>query len=326
MIVREILLIETVDEHPVQGNDDSSMSERKVCVEMKQMLFILNPTSGMKKAARNLADILSIFNRADYAPIVYVTASRGDAVKAVENMGKNVERIVCCGGDGTLNETVTGIIKSGFNIPLGYIPAGSTNDFAGSLHLSGDMLKAAQQIVEGTPVPYDVGKWGDRYFTYIASFGAFTKASYATPQNLKNALGHLAYILEGMQELSAIRAEHIRVELDNEVLEDDYLFGAVCNSTSVGGILTLNANLVDMSDGKFEIFLIRAPKDFQELHECILALKNQTYNCKMITFRSASSLRVYENEDMPWSLDGERANGAEVIHVENLHERIRIVH
>ncbi|MBQ7920970.1 MAG: YegS/Rv2252/BmrU family lipid kinase [Clostridia bacterium] len=293
---------------------------------MKQMLLILNPTSGMKKAARNLTDIVSLFNRAGYVPNVYVTAARGDAVRAVQTMGKNAGLIVCCGGDGTLNETVTGILKSGLETPLGYIPAGSTNDFAGSLHLSGDILKAAKQIITGTPTAYDVGKWGDRYFTYIASFGVFTKASYSTPQNMKNALGHLAYVLEGMQELSSLRTEHIRMEMDDEILEDDYLFGAVCNSTSVGGILTLKPSLVDMSDGMFEVFLIRAPKDLTELHECILALTNQTYNCKMITFRSASSLRISGNPDMPWSLDGERADGVKDITVENLHKRIQIVH
>ncbi|MBE6569611.1 MAG: YegS/Rv2252/BmrU family lipid kinase [Ruminococcaceae bacterium] len=293
---------------------------------MKQMLLILNPTSGMKKAARNLTEIISVFNRAGYVANVYVTAERGDAVRAVQNLGGSAELIVCCGGDGTLNETVTGLMEAGLDTPIGYIPAGSTNDFAGSLHLSSDVIKAAGQIAEGKPTPYDIGKWGERYFTYIASFGAFTKASYATPQNMKNALGHLAYILEGIQELSGIRTEHIRMELDNEVLEDDYLFGAVCNSTSVGGILTLNPNIVDMSDGRFEVFLIRAPRNMQELHECILALTNQTYNCKMITFRSAGRLKITCNSTMPWSLDGERAEGKTEITVENLHHRIRIVH
>ena len=293
---------------------------------MKQLLLLLNPTSGTRKAVKNLTEIISVFNRADYDTHVYVTACRGDAVKAVRQFGGTMDLIVCCGGDGTLNETITGVIGAGLDVPIGYIPSGSTNDFASSLHLSGDVTEAARQIVNGTPEVYDVGKFGDRYFTYIASFGVFTKASYTTPQNIKNALGHMAYVLEGMQELSSIRAEHIRMELDGETVEDDYLFGAICNSTSVGGILKLKPDMVDMADGKFEILLICAPKDLQELHECVMALHNQTYNCGMITFRSASSVHVLGNPAMTWSLDGERANGGEEINIENLPRRITLVH
>lgn len=293
---------------------------------MKQLLLILNPTSGTRKAAKNLSEIISVFNRAEYDTHVYVTACRGDGVKTVQQLGGTADLIVCCGGDGTLNETITGVISAGLDVPLGYIPSGSTNDFANSLHLSGDVTEAARQIVSGTPAAYDVGRFGERYFSYIASFGAFTKASYTTPQNIKNALGHVAYVLEGIQELSGIRAEHIRMELDGETIEDDYLFGAVCNSTSVGGILKLKPDMVDMSDGKFEILLIRAPKDAAELHECVTALRGRTYNCGIITFRSANTVHVTGNPGMPWSLDGEKADGAEQIVIENLHRRITLIH
>lgn len=293
---------------------------------MKQLLLILNPMAGTKKACKFLPEIISVFNRAEYDTHVYITAYQGDATNAVKLLAQNVDLIVCCGGDGTLNETVTGVIEMGLQTPIGYIPAGSTNDFANSLKLSGDVVEAAKQIVSGTAHQYDVGKFAGRYFTYVASFGAFTKASYTTPQNIKNALGHVAYILEGIQELSKIRKVHIRVALDSEVLEDDYLFGAVCNSTSVGGILTLKPELVDMSDGKFEVILIRAPKDIQELHECVVALRSQTYNCGMITFRSATEINVSSDPQMSWTLDGERADGAENIVIENLHQRVKLVH
>lgn len=293
---------------------------------MKELLLILNPTSGTKKAAKNLPDIISVFNRADYDVHVYVTARRGDAVEAVKKFGGRVELIVCCGGDGTLNETVTGLIESGFETPIGYIPSGSTNDFANSLRLSGDVVEAARQIVNGMPKRYDIGCFGDRYFTYIASFGLFTKVSYATPQSIKNALGHTAYVLEGIQELSSIRSEHLKFELDGEIFEDNYLFGAICNSTNVGGILKLNPEMVDMSDGKFELLLIRSPKDAAELHECVVSIRTQTYDCGMITFRKASKIRVFERSELVWSLDGERATGSEDIVIENMHERITLIH
>ncbi len=293
---------------------------------MKQLLLIVNPTSGTKKASKRLAEIVAVFNKQDYDVHVYMTSCRSDATKIVERIGAQMDIIVCCGGDGTLNETITGIIESDLNIPIGYIPAGSTNDFANSLHLSHDIVEAADQIVQGSANLYDVGQFKNRYFTYVASFGAFTKTSYTTPQSIKNALGHMAYILEGISEISKIKNEHIKIELDGEVIEDDYIFGAICNSTSLGGILTLNPSLVDISDGKFEVFLIRVPKNITELHECIVAIRNQTYNCGMVTFRSASKIKIISNPDMPWSLDGEKEEGSEQIVVQNLHHKIKIVH
>ena len=293
---------------------------------MKHLLLILNPVAGVKKASKNLPEIISVFNRANYDVHVYVTTRQGDASDAVKELGGQVDLIVCCGGDGTLNETISGVMQGGLRIPIGYIPAGSTNDFANSLGLSGDVVAAAKQIVAGVPRPYDTGKFNGRYFSYVASFGAFTKTSYTTPQSVKNALGHMAYLLEGIQEISKIKKVHLRMETDKEVLEEDYLFGAICNSTSVRGILTLNPVLVDLGDGKFEILLVRAPRSIQELHECVIALKNQTYDCGMLTFRSAGWIKISAAADMPWTLDGEKADGGENIIVENLHHSILLIH
>jgi len=293
---------------------------------MKHLLLIINPVAGQKKAAKYLSEIISVFNRAEYDVHVYVTSSQKDAAEAVRKLGRTVDLIVCCGGDGTLNETINGMMQEGLQVPVGYIPSGSTNDFANSLKLSGDVVTAAKQIVAGVPKPYDIGKFKERYFSYVASFGAFTKTSYTTPQNVKNALGHMAYLLEGISELSKIKKVHLRMETEEDVIEDDYLFGAICNSTSVGGILTLSPDLVDLGDGKFEILLVRAPRSIQELHECVLALKNQKYDCGMLTFRSTSRVRVMTDPDMPWTLDGERAEGGADIVVENLHRSIWLIH
>ena len=280
----------------------------------------------MKKASKRLPEIISVFNRAGYDVNVYVTDGQRDASKAVIEMGRQVDIIVCCGGDGTLNETISGVMQAGLHTPIGYIPAGSTNDFANSLGLSEDVVEAARQIVNGVPKAYDVGQFADSYFSYVASFGAFTKTSYNTPQNVKNVLGHMAYVLEGIQEISKIKKVHLRMETDKEVFEDDYLFGAVCNSTSVGGVLTLDSKLVDLGDGKFEILLVRAPKNIQEMHECIVALKNQTYDCGMLKLFSAPWIKINADADMPWTLDGEKADGRETIFIENLHHGISLIH
>ena len=292
---------------------------------MKKLLFIMNPFAGQKKANKALSDILLIFSQAGYEVITHMTTGQGDAVTAAQNWGKDVDLVVCCGGDGTLNETVTGLLRAGAKTPIGYIPAGTTNDFASSLNLSGNMLQAARDIVEGEPIPYDVGKFGDRYFSYVASFGAFTRSSYVVPQNIKNALGHTAYVLGGISEISQIRKEHIRMEIDGQVVEDDFLFGAICNSTSIGGILTLDPKQVDMGDGLFEILLVRAARNLEEIGECIRAVQSQKYNCEMITFRSARSVRIFADREMPWTLDGEREDGHEEVMAENLHHAIRLI-
>ena len=292
---------------------------------MKKMLFILNPFSGQKKANRYLPEIIQMFNQAGYEVSVHITAGHGDATLAVERFGADKDLIVCCGGDGTLNETITGLLRTGADIPIGYIPSGTTNDFASSLKLSHNILQAAQDILLGEPVTYDVGRFGERYFSYVASFGAFTKSSYIVPQNIKNALGHAAYVLGGISEISQIRKEHLRLEIDGQVVEDDFLFGAICNSTSIGGILTLDPKQVDMGDGLFEVLLVRAARNLTELSECIQALQNQTYNCAMITFRSAKSVKIYADPGMNWTLDGEKEDGHKEVTVENLHHAIRLV-
>ena len=293
---------------------------------MKKLLFVINPYAGMRRAAKMLPEILAVFNRADYDVRVYVTAEAGDAIQAVKEIATEMDLVVCSGGDGTFNETITGLMQADLQIPVGYIPSGSTNDFAASLQIPSDPVEAARQIVEGEPNFYDLGRFGDRYFSYVASFGAFTKASYSTPQSVKNLLGHMAYLLEGMQELSQIRKHHLKLTLDgNEVLEDDYIFGAICNSTSVGGIMTLDPNQVDLKDGKFEVLLVLAPKNWQEISECLLALQKQQYNSAMMTFRSASQITVEAEPDMPWTLDGEKEEGHEIVEIHNLQQAIQII-
>lgn len=293
---------------------------------MKKLLFIMNPCAGMRKANKVLAEILSVFNGAGYEVIVHITQERGDGQALVQQRAGETDLIVCCGGDGTFNETIAGLMASGCDVPVGYIPAGSTNDFAESLGLqTGSPLAAAKQIVSGTPQPFDVGCFGGRYFTYVASFGAFTKASYATPQNIKNALGHTAYLLEGISELSQLRKLHVKLETDDEIIEDDFLFGAISNSTRMGGVLTLDPKQVDMADGLFEVLLVRAPKDLVEIAECIQAVQKQQYNCKMITFRSARKVTVYADPQMAWTLDGEKEPGHDCVEVENLHHAFRLM-
>ena len=293
---------------------------------MEKLLLIINPCAGQKKAKKQLTEIIDIFNRANFSVITHITSGSGDAEAACIRYADQVSRIVCCGGDGTFNETVSGILKSGKDVPIGYIPAGSTNDFASSLHLNSDLLQAARDIVDGQPKRLDIGLFGNRYFSYVASFGAFTRTSYTTPQNMKNALGHTAYILSGIQELSQIRFHPLRFALsDGSIIEDKFLFGAISNSTSVGGVLTLAPDRVDMADGKLELLLIRAPKDLFELSDCVRALQQKTYNSPMITFLSTDSVTVSAPEEMCWTIDGEQEPGHAETEGSCMHHAIQII-
>ena len=293
---------------------------------MKKMLFVMNPYAGIRRANRYLTDIISIFNRAGYDVLTYMTTGPGDGARIVEEKAADMDLVVCCGGDGTFNEAITGLLRGGYNVPVGYIPAGSTNDFAASLKLPTNVLQAARAIVEGTVHQYDVGQFAGRYFSYVASFGAFTKASYSTPQNVKNALGHMAYLLEGTKELSQLKAEHVRIELDDgTVIEDEFLFGAISNSTSLAGIVTLDPKRVDMSDGKFELLLVRAPRSMAEISECIMALYEQKYDCSMIRFLPASRVKVIADPSMAWTLDGEKEEGHAQVEISNLHHAISLI-
>ena len=291
----------------------------------KKALIIMNPCSGTKRANKYLTEIVEIFTVNDYFCTVMTTTKRGDGTIYAREYGKHFDLIACIGGDGTFNEVVSGVMQAGLRIPIGYIPAGSTNDFASSLHIPKNIVQAAKNIVHGDPVAFDIGSFNERSFSYVASFGAFTKTSYNTPQNVKNALGHLAYILDGITSIASIRAEHMAIEADGVTYEDDYIFGAISNSTSIAGILTLKPELVDMSDGLFELILVKAPRDLIEVADLAHLVTTQNYESSMLTFVNAKEFRIHASSETSWTLDGEYQEGCEEILVENKHHAINLM-
>ena len=291
----------------------------------KQLLLILNPCAGQRRANRMLPEIIRTFWDFGYRCVTYVTAQSGDPTRYLSEHAGEFERVVCIGGDGTLNETIAGVLQSGVDLPIGYIPAGTTNDYANSIGLSSDVLQAARDAAGGEIQRLDVGSFNGRYFSYTASCGAFTRTSYSTPQSLKNTLGHLAYILEGIKDLPSIRPYHLRVETESSVLEDDFIFCAITNSTSVGGILKLDKELVSLNDGLFEVMLIRSPEVAIQLTSIIHGITAMDLPNEMVHFFEAGQIRVTSDEDIEWTLDGERAEGGSVAEMRNLHSAIQIV-
>ena len=289
---------------------------------MKKLLFIVNPKAGRTRSLAPMFDVVARFSEAGYLVHVVLTRGEGDARHAVSQMGGNFDMVVCAGGDGTLNETIHGLMRLEQQPPVGYIPHGSTNDFATSLQISDDPLVAASAIVCGRTRPLDIGRHNQRYFSYVASFGAFTRASYSATQAAKNALGHFAYILEGLNSLDSLRPYRCRIEADGEVFEGEYIFGGVCNSTSLGGLVKLDPKQVRMDDGKFELLLLRMPKTAADLTNLIASLTRMEYNEPGVIFRHVEKVVFTTEDDVPWSLDGEYAASCPRVEIENLHHAI----
>lgn len=292
----------------------------------KQMLLIINPRSGKGQIRTKLLDILDIFIKAGYRVQVHVTQKAMDAKETVLRCGSRKDLIVCTGGDGTLNETICGVLELPKKVTLGYIPAGSTNDFASSLKIPRQMLAAARAAAFGEPYAVDVGLFcQERYFVYVAGFGAFTEVSYLTPQDKKNILGHQAYMLESVRSLASLRSYFMEVEWDDNFLEGEFVFGVVTNTISVGGFKGLVGQDVELNDGYFEVLLIRKPKNPADISNLVAGLlqKEEKENDQVYKFKTRS-IRFRSSEPVDWVLDGEFGGTKTEVYVENLSKRLEI--
>ena len=290
----------------------------------KKLFFIYNPKAGKGQIKNHLLDIIDTFVKAGYEVTARPTQYAGEAVELASNIGKEYERVICSGGDGTLDEVVTGIMRSGRDIPIGYIPAGSTNDFANSLYLPKDMKKAAQVAVDKELFSCDVGEFNKNHFVYIAAFGLFTEVSYETKQEMKNLLGHMAYLLEGARKLTAIKSYRMKIITEETVIEDDFLYGMVTNSISVGGFKGITGKFVDLSDGKFEVTLIKRPKNLEDLNQIVSALTLRDIDAAQMYCFKTSSLRFECEEEVAWTLDGEFGGRHTEVTLENLKQAMQI--
>ena len=293
---------------------------------MKKLLFIVNPRAGKTKSTAPLFDAVAAFSRAGYLVRVFVTEAGGQARDIAAKWGGQYDLVVCAGGDGTLNETISGLMQLEQRPPLGYLPNGSTNDFAASLHLHTTVATAARAVAGGIPYSLDIGRHNDRYFAYVASFGAFTRSSYSASQAAKNALGHFAYILEGLGDLDSLRPYRCAIDADGEHFEGDFIFGAVCNSTSLGGLVKLDPKHVSMDDGTLELLLLRMPKTALDLQNLITAMTRMQYDYPGVIFRHVKNVVLTTSENISWSLDGEYAASAPRVEIQCLPGAIELVH
>ena len=294
---------------------------------MKKMLFIYNPYAGTGALKPKISDVLDIFTKGGYEVTVYPTQKAHDAVEKIQSFRGEYDLLVCSGGDGTLDEAVTGIQLRGTDIPLGYIPAGTTNDFASSLGISKDILAAADTAVNGVPFSCDVGLFNGDPFIYIAAFGLFTDVSYETKQSMKNILGHLAYVLEGTKRIFNIPSYKIKVTHDGEEFEDEFIFGMVTNSRSVGGFKGMPTQPVELDDGIFEVVLVRQPQNPIQLQAIIRALLTMSPDeGGLVTSYRTGRLKITCDRALPWTLDGEFGGDHAAAEIENCRRAVTIVY
>lgn len=294
-------------------------------MENKNLLLIVNPCSGKAKMRTELLRVVEILSAGGYNVTVYPTKERGDATEKVKSLkADKYGLIVVCGGDGTLNEVITGLMQSGIDCTLGYIPSGTLNEWSSGLRIPRSIPNAAKDIVNGKTISLDIGKFGDKYFSYTASFGAFTEASYSAPQDVKNVLGQAAYFFEGIKSLGNIRPIHLKFECEEKTVEGDFLFGAVSNSMSIGGIVKFDEAVVELNDGEFEVLLIRSPDNILKLQPIIDGIIKKDLNRDGIEFFHTKKIKVTGGADVSWTLDGEFAQGADEITITNLAHAIHL--
>lgn len=290
-------------------------------------LFVYNPYAGKTQIKNHLYDILNIFAKANYDLVIYPTTKPKEALHYVKNNINNFDQIICSGGDGTLNEVVNGYLLSKEEKlpPLGYIPAGSTNDYAKSIGLPSNMAKAAELITLGNLKSYDMGKFNNNYFVYVAAFGAFTSVSYATPQDTKNVLGHAAYVIEGIRSLSDIKAYKMKVTSKELNVEDKFIYGMVSNTYSVGGLYKLDKKTTLLDDGLFEVMLVKQPKDIIDLNDIGSFLLGTTKDCDLIYTFKTNRITFESKNNIDWTLDGEFGGSTNKATIKNMHKVIDII-
>ncbi len=292
---------------------------------MKKLLFIYNPHAGQATLKPLVSDVVDIFVKAGYEVTIYPTQEYHDAYKKIKTYNASeYDLVVCSGGDGTIDEVVTGMMEREDRNPIGYIPTGTTNDFANSLHIPTDILSGAENAVKGMLFPFDIGSFNSGYFVYVAAFGIFTNVSYETDQNLKNMLGHFAYVLEGVKQVLDIPSYHVKAVWDEGEVEGNFILGMVTNSVSVGGMRNMISERVFFDDGEFEVTLIRTPEDIFDLNEIVGALLLNTVNEKhMLQFRT-KKIHFESEIDIPWTLDGEFGGRHQTVDVTNIQKALSI--
>lgn len=293
----------------------------------KSLMLIINPMAGRGSYRISFGDAMHVLAEGGYRTTLFFTARRGDATLFAARYAARYDVVACIGGDGTLSEVLAGLMTLDNPPPVGYFPMGTANDVATTLGLpKNDTVAAARRILTGMPHPFDVGGFGEKdYFAYIAAFGAFTEVSYVTPQDQKKMLGHLAYVLQGMQQLPKIEPIHTVVEYDGGVLEGNFLYGSVSNSTSVAGIVRLPEAMVSLGDGVSELVLVRDPGTVANFAELVSSVLSERFDSEKLLILHTKKARFRFDDPVAWTRDGEAGGEYRDIEIRNIHCPVKLI-
>ena len=290
----------------------------------KKLLLVINPISGRGIIKDHLLSIIQRLSLAGYDVFVYPTKAKGDAVTKMEVAHQYV-LVIASGGDGTLNEVITGMVLANVDTLIGYLPTGTTNDFASNLNIPKNISKALDICLEGKPISIDVGQFNDRYFTYVAAFGVFTDVSYETPQIRKNLLGGFAYFIEGLLKLPSIQSYKCKITYGDKQMEGEYILGLISNSDSLAGLKNVFGSSADLNDGLFEVTLIRAPKNIIDIHRILTDFLNKKYDPEYVEMFRTEEITIESDEELKWTLDGENGGALKSVQIKSLKQRIKIL-
>jgi YegS/Rv2252/BmrU family lipid kinase len=290
-----------------------------------KILLIVNPMAGKGRAGEYMGALVSMYAEKGAAVTAVATRSSGDAQRIASESGADYDLVVCMGGDGTLHEVVSGLMKLENRPRLGYIPAGTTNDLASTLGLPKDIMEAGRAVLDGGTAQMDVGSFESDHFMYLASFGLLSEVAYSTPQKKKNAMGRLAYILYGIMHLKDIRTYHARIECDDGVLEEDYLFCSITNTHRIAGMLSLEGKQVSLNDGLFELLLLKDPRNPFLLMKVIASAFLGKYDERYIKLLRTSKVNITSAVSIPWCLDGERGGSHRTVRIFNRKQNLAMV-
>ena len=292
---------------------------------MSTLLFVYNPYSGVQTISRHLKEIVNLYTAAGFDVIVHPTQAQGDCKNTVMRLANSVDRVIVAGGDGTHNEAVNGLIECGCLLPYGYIPCGSTNDFSHSLGIPVQIMRAARNAIYGDPFAYDIGLMNDRYFTYVAGFGAFTEVTYSTPQQTKNTLGYAAYLISGLASVPNIMPYHVKFESPVKSGEGDYVLGLVTNTLQVGGMKNLLPHDIALDDGLFEVLFVKNPRNAIELNKILVSAVKHDFQADCFEYFKTPSITIACDKPLAWTLDGENGGAHHVTEISCCKQALRIV-
>ena len=293
----------------------------------QNILLIINPVAGRKKAKAISYQIVDSLCRNDFKTTIFTTSRKGEATDIVKEHASEIHRIICCGGDGTLNEVFTGLSMANLQIPVGYIPTGTTNDLAHALNLPTKIHKAIDTSINGQIRQHDIGAFNNenQYFSYVASFGAFTKTAYSTPQWIKNLIGHIAYVFSGILSLADIHSHSVKIVADGKEISGNFIYGSISNSTVIGGVIKLPKSDIQFDDGKFEVMLIKDPKNPGGLRKVLHSLFHRCYDERYVYYFKAKELSFTFEKSTAWTVDGEFAGTHEDVYIKNLNRNAQVV-